>query len=54
MAKGEIPNAVANAWSDIWLKDEELNRKYTYDFEVYGEKSQNEKNSEVEIYVATR
>lgn len=52
-AKGEMPNAVVNSWIDIWNKDKELNRKYTYDFEVYGEKSQNGKNSEVEIYVAT-
>lgn len=54
IAKGEMPNAVINTWVDIWQRDEELNRKYTYDFEVYGEKSQNEENSEVEIYIATK
>ncbi len=53
VAKGEMPNAVLNTWKEIWKNDKELKRKYTYDFEVYGEKSQNGKNSEVEIYVAT-
>lgn len=53
-AKGEMPNAVASSWIDIWQKDKELNRKYSYDFEVYGEKSQNGENSEVDIYIATK
>ena len=53
-AKGEMPNAVVNTWIEIWNRDKELNRKYSYDFEVYGEKSQNGENSEVEIYIATK
>ncbi|MDY3530330.1 GyrI-like domain-containing protein, partial [Riemerella anatipestifer] len=48
VAKGEMPNAVMNTWIDIWNRDEELNRKYTYDFEVYGENSQKGQDSEVE------
>ncbi|ADQ82970.1 MULTISPECIES: GyrI-like domain-containing protein [Weeksellaceae] len=54
VAKGEMPNAVINTWIDIWNRDEELNRKYTYDFEVYGENSQKGQDSEVEIYIATK
>lgn len=53
IAKGKMPDAIVNTWIDIWQKDNELKRKYTYDFEVYGEKSQNGENSEVEIYIAT-
>ncbi|WP_026775749.1 GyrI-like domain-containing protein [Polaribacter sp. Hel_I_88] len=53
IAKGEMPNAVMEKWQEIWKKDKELNRKYTADFEIYGKKSQNGKNSEVEIYIAT-
>ena len=53
-AKGEMPNAVVTTWVDIWQKDKELDRKYSYDFEVYGEKSQNGENSEVEIFIATK
>ncbi|MDQ2721593.1 MAG: effector binding domain-containing protein [Bacteroidota bacterium] len=53
IAKGEMPNSVVEIWKEVWSKDKELNRKYTYDFEVYGEKSQNGKDSEVEIFIAT-
>lgn len=53
IAKGEMPMAVIDKWKKIWKRDKELNRQYTADFEVYGEKSQNGKNSEVEIYIAT-
>ncbi len=52
-AKGEMPNAVVEIWKEVWLRDRELNRKYTYDFEVYGAKSQSGKDSEVEIFIAT-
>ena len=48
-AKGVMPQAVANWWDDIWKGNAELNRKYTYDFEVYGNKSQNGENSEVDM-----
>jgi predicted transcriptional regulator YdeE len=54
VAKGEMPNAVTNTWVEIWQQDKELNRKYSYDFEVYGEKSQNGINSEVEIFIAIK
>ena len=54
VAKGEMPNAVLNTWLDIWNRNKELNRKYSYDFEVYGPKSQNGENSEVEIYIAQK
>jgi predicted transcriptional regulator YdeE len=53
-AKGAMPGAVANTWINIWSKDDELNRKYSYDFEVYGEKSQNGDNAEVEIFIAIK
>lgn len=51
-AKVEMPDAVVNTWVEIWQNDKNLNRKYTYDFELYGEQSQNGENSEVEIYIA--
>ena len=52
-AQGQMPQAVMNTWLDIWQRDNELQRKYTYDFEFYGEKSQNGENSEVQIFIAT-
>jgi predicted transcriptional regulator YdeE len=52
-AKGKIPAAVVNKWQEIWDNNEELNRSYTADFEVYGEKSNDPEDAEVEIYIAT-
>lgn len=54
IAKGAMPTAVGNTWMEIWQRDKELNRKYTYDFEVYGAKSHQGDNSEVEIFIATK
>ena len=51
-SKGIIPNAVIDTWEEIWADDKQLRRKYTYDFELYGAKSQNGENSEVEIFIA--
>lgn len=53
-AKGEMPNAVVNTWLDIWAKDSSLDRKYSYDLEIYGEKSQQRKDSEVDILIAVQ
>ena len=53
IAKGDTTKgAVVQEWSKIWNSD--LERKYTADFEVYGEKAQNPENAEVEIYVAVK
>ena len=52
IAKGRMPNAVLETWQKIWEKDKELNRSYFADFEVYGENSQNEENSKVDIFIA--
>jgi predicted transcriptional regulator YdeE len=51
-AKGAMPQAVVDTWNEIWSKDSELNRKYTYDLEVYGTQSQQGADSEVEIYIS--
>jgi len=53
VGKGKMPDAVIAKWKEIWKKDKELNRKYTADFEVYGLKSQNPDNAEIDIYIAT-
>lgn len=53
-AQGEMPKAVVDTWATIWEKDNELNRKYAYDFEVYGEKSQQGSASEVDIYLSIK
>ena len=40
VAKGEMPKAIVDTWTEIWQQDENLNRKYSYDFELYGENCQ--------------
>ncbi|GGI27753.1 GyrI-like domain-containing protein [Pedobacter mendelii] len=53
-AKGEMPNAVVETWQEIWANDVTLKRTYVADFEVYGAKSQQGAESEVEIYIGIR
>ena len=53
ICKGDLTQGIVyGTWSKIW--EANLNRTYTADFEVYGEKAQNPKEAEVEIYVALR
>lgn len=51
IAKGDVmQGSVFFEWKKIW--DSKIPRKYTADFEVYGEKAQDLKNSEVDIFIA--
>ncbi len=52
VAKGKIPEAIQKTWINIWNGDSKLKRKYTYDFEVYGEKAKNPEDAEIDIFVA--
>jgi len=53
MAKGKISEGIVfNAWLKIW--DTPIDRAYTADFEIYGAKSQDPENAEVEIMIAVR
>ena len=52
--KGEMPQAVVETWQEIWANNIALYRTYEADFEVYGEKSQQGPDSEVQIYIGTR
>jgi predicted transcriptional regulator YdeE len=50
-AKGDLMNGlVVNKWSEIW--EMKLDRKFTADFEVFGEKARNPKDAEIEFYIA--
>lgn len=53
-AKGEMPDAIIEIWMKVWKEEEKLKRRYTADFEVYGAKSQNGANSEVDVFVAIK
>jgi predicted transcriptional regulator YdeE len=51
-AKGDLTkSAVIDKWMEIWNMD--LDRTYTSDFEIYGEKAQDPTNGEVDIFIAT-
>lgn len=50
-AKGDLQKgAVVEEWQNIWAAN--LPRKFTADFEVYGEKAQDPGNAEVDIFIA--
>ncbi len=51
--KGNLTEGIVyKEWLKIWNKN--INRKYSADFEVYGKKSQNPLNAEVEIFIAIK
>lgn len=51
--KGNLEEGlIINQWFKIWNMD--LNRAYTVDFEIYGEKAQNPNNAEVDILVGIK
>jgi predicted transcriptional regulator YdeE len=51
LSKGDLSKgAVYNTWLEIWNSD--LKRAYSADFEVYGEKSQDPSDAEVDIFIA--
>lgn len=53
IAKGNIlQGMVFGEWTKIWNSD--LDRIFSADFEVYGEKAQNPENAEVDIFVAVK
>ncbi|MNK24805.1 Bacterial transcription activator, effector binding domain [compost metagenome] len=52
LAKGNLPQAIVETWNSIWEQDKTLNRSYTYDYEVYDDRSRLGEESEVDIYIA--
>ena len=47
---GKLSVSLAKTWEGIWNTD--LNRRYSADFDIYGEKAKDFENAEVETYVA--
>ena len=53
IAKGDLTdNAVIDKWVEIWNMD--IDRAYTADFEMYGEKAIDPTNGEAEIYISIK
>lgn len=47
---GHLPESVVKAWRKIWQSN--LQRSYTFDFEIYDERAQNPQDAIVDIYIA--
>jgi predicted transcriptional regulator YdeE len=47
---GKLSISLAKTWEGIWNTD--INRRYSADFDVYGEKAADFENAEVDTYVA--
>ena len=52
IAKGKMPDCVANAWREIWNTN--IPRAYIADFEVYNEASKDWNNAVVEIFIGLK
>lgn len=51
-AKGDLMKGlIVNKWTEIWSMD--LDRAFTADFEVFGEKTQNPNDAEIDFLIAT-
>ncbi|AUC84250.1 AraC family transcriptional regulator [Polaribacter sp. ALD11] len=51
--KGDLTKGlIINKWMEIWKMD--LERVYTADFEVFGEKAQNPNDAEIDILIAVK
>jgi predicted transcriptional regulator YdeE len=48
--RGMIPDCISKAWGVIWSTV--IKRAYVTDFEVYGEKSRDWKNAEIDIFLS--
>jgi len=47
---GKLSISLRKTWEGIWSSD--INRRYTADFDIYGEKARDFENAEVETYVS--
>lgn len=53
VSKGKMKdNIVYNTWTEIWSTT--IDRAYNADFEIYGEKSMNPEDMEVDIFVSVK
>ena len=51
VSKGDLTKGVVfGTWTDIWAMN--IDRVYTADFEIYGQKAQNPTDAEVDIFIA--
>ncbi|EIT84220.1 DNA-binding protein YobU [Fictibacillus macauensis ZFHKF-1] len=52
--KGPVGEVVPKAWEKIWQWQEQQERAYGTDFEVYDERAQNPEDAQVDIYISVK
>ena len=50
--RGKLPDELINTWKQIWSSD--MSRAYTADFEVYGKRSEDRENAEMEVFLSVK
>jgi predicted transcriptional regulator YdeE len=51
---GSLPGAIIDTWREIWRQDNELQRKYSYDFELYKKAGLNTEDQVVKIFISLK
>jgi predicted transcriptional regulator YdeE len=51
-AKGKMPDCVVKAWEKIWKTTK--GRAYTFDFEIYDQRSRDWNDAEIDIYISSK
>lgn len=52
IAKGRMTACITDAWTRIYSAD--IDRKFSYDFEVYDERSQDWNDAEIDLFIALK
>lgn len=50
VSEGELPSVVGDTWTHIWQSN--IDRRYTADFDVYGEEVKNPANAKISTYLS--
>ncbi|MBO6516552.1 MAG: AraC family transcriptional regulator [Bacteroidia bacterium] len=53
VATGKMPEAIVKTWGEIWA-DQSIKRAYSYDFEVYDDRSLLGDAAEADIFISVR
>jgi len=52
-SEGKLPGSILKTWKHIWMSND-INRRYTADFDVYGVEARDSENAVVMSYVAVK
>lgn len=52
ISEGELPYAVGKTWAHIWQSD--IDRRYSADFDVYGEEAKDPKNARITTFLSIK